>query len=114
MERTFELDISTKAVIVHAKHKRQKRNWIILVAGVSQYSTEYGFHIDRYASYHIEENREYIDILPSGWGYTYEYDFYEATDKEKQLIMDIIKKKGYKYIRTLNKMVDYKNGGEFK
>jgi hypothetical protein len=109
-ERTpIELNTHLNGAILYAEGKKDLTSkWIFLVASVEDRRKDYGsFHIRRWASYDFCEKRFNVEtnLSAANWGYTNGYNIYLATDEEKQIIKDGLKKRGVKYIRALNKLI---------
>lgn len=110
MERTpIELNTHLNGAILYAEGKKSPTSkWILLVASVEDRRKDYGsFHIRRWASYDFCEKRFNVEasLNAANWGYTNGFNIYLATDEEKQIIKDNLKKRGVKYVRALNKLI---------
>jgi len=104
----IELNTHLNGAILYAEHSTENSRWIFLVASVEDRRKDYGsFHIRRWASYDFCEKRFNVEtnLSSANWGYTKGYNIYLATDEEKQIIKDGLKKLGVKYIRALNKLI---------
>jgi hypothetical protein len=57
--------------------------------------------------YNILEKRWYFSEGDENylWGSINHWDFFESTKEEKQKIVDALKKRGYKYVPVLNKII---------
>lgn len=97
----------TKGIVVHAKRERgqfnNERNWIILIQSVD--TTEDPVEIMRWVSHCMETGETFIDTRPQKWGKTTNYNFYKATEEEKQLIKNVLKKYNLRYAKILNKLI---------
>ena len=96
----------TKGIIVHAKRERglfDNRNWIILIQSVQITPTE--TEIMRWVSHCMETGETFIDIRPQKWGNATNYNFYKATEEEKQLIKNVLKQHNLRYAKILNKLI---------
>lgn len=107
MRKKIEITKSTKGIVVFAQSKCYKNDgWIILIKNVLEHGRD-NFHIIRHISYDISDGEVYSDGNYEGsWGFTRGYDFYLATDEEKQIIMDILAKRRKKFVKILNQIID--------
>ena len=109
-ERTpVEMNTHLNGAILYAESKKDVTSkWIFLVASIEDRRNDYGsFHIRRWVSYDFYEKRFNMEanLNSANWGYTNGYNVYLATDEEKQIIKDNLKKRGVKYVRALNKLI---------
>lgn len=96
------IDKHTKGILVFAKAKDSK--WLILISNVRN------GEINRHISYDIIDDTFLFDGGEIRcWGNTRGYSFYEPTLEQKQLIINKLKEKGYKFIPILNKLVKKNN-----
>ena len=107
MEEQIIISQHTKGIVVHAKRERgcfdNERNWIILIQSVQ--ITPTGTEIMRWVSHCMETGETFIDTRPQKWGKTTNYNFYKATEEEKQLIKNVLKKYNLRYAKILNKLI---------
>ena len=107
MEEQIIINQHTKGIVVHAKRERgqfnNERNWIILIESIQ--ITPIVTEIMRWVSHCIETGETFIDIKPQKWGNATNYNFYKATEEEKQLVKDVLKKHNLRYAKILNKLI---------
>ena len=99
------IDKNTKGIILYAQPKPGcgGDKWIILVHNITHSGD--CLSINRYVSHDLINETSYLDEKPHPWGQTSNYDLFKPTKKDKKIIMNYLKKEGYKYIPTLNKLV---------
>jgi hypothetical protein len=99
------LNEKTKGIIVYAESKvRYDYSWISLIKGITGSIPV----VERHISYNTEDKKFYIDDkkLRTGiMGLVGDYDFYIATDEEKKIIKDELKRRHIKFVKTLNKLI---------
>lgn len=99
------IDTNTKGRIVYAEITLGfKTEWILLISHVEPTSNG-SMMINRYVSYCININEPHISVIPSKWGETSRFNFFEPTELEIDMIKDIIKRNGLKYVKSLNKLI---------
>jgi len=113
-----EISLSSKVrgIIVLAEPKDKgpldRKHWILLISHINDEdkSPVIGERkgIYRHLSYNIE-NGDYF--LSKGkdtslWGKIDNYNFYLATEEQKQLIKDTLRKHHLKYVKALNTLID--------
>lgn len=79
-------------------------DWIILVADVRM-RIDGNLAIFRYVSHSIKNGAGDADPRQVNWGLANDYRFYKAKEDEKKIILDKIKKKGFKYVKIINKLI---------
>ena len=110
--KKINIDKHTKGIIVYAKSNSINYNdWLVLVSDVtdSKYTPDelrlYGYIFYQYS----ERNKWYFcENEPEPWGDTGHWEFYEATNEQKQIIINELKHRGYKYVPILDKLIKKK------
>lgn len=106
--KTKKVDISTstKGVIVFAKGRSGYSDWLVMVTRVDDVGSGelkiYGhifYKISVKQWYFSEGDENYA------WGSTNHWNFFEPTKEQKQLLVDELRKRGYKYVPVLNKIM---------
>ena len=113
-ERGEEISLSPgiKGIIVLAVPKASSDNiykstWVLLIAGVTnspQTSTD-DLCVFRHVSYNLSNGRYSYGGPPSRWGKVKNYDFFIATDKQKEVIKEVIKHHNAKFVKILNRVI---------
>ena len=116
MENRNEINVTldTKGILVYAIPKISKNigEWILLIGHVEN---AFGIFGDKYemiyahASICVQGNRltyPGCSKSPFPFGTTNHYTFYEATEKERKHMQDLIKRMQLKYVKALNKVID--------
>ena len=96
------IDKNTRGVLVHAVPKvnvPKKREWLVLI-----HSIDNSMCIRRHISFCPLTKECYIGENQGDWGLVHGYDFYEPTEDDFKTIRNIMKKKGYRFIKILNKL----------
>jgi hypothetical protein len=108
----ISINLKTKNKIVCAEHVENHggdiHTWIILISHVKEetyYDGTKHLFLYRHVSSFYKNRMEHISLSPHNWGSIDDYRFYEATEEEKRVIKNIIKRNGFKYIKALNKLV---------
>lgn len=113
-----EISLSSKVrgIIVLAEPKDyhsfmgDRKHWVLLISHINDEdkSPVIGERkgIYRHLSYNIENGAYFLSKDASMWGQIEYYNFYLATQEQKQLIKDTLKKHGLKYVRLLNRIID--------
>ena len=102
------LNEKTKGIIVYAESKvSHAYNWISLIKGVT---SNWGSIpvVERHISYNSESKNFFVDykkLRPGILGAVKDYDFYIATDEEKKIIKDELKRRHIRFVKVLNKLV---------
>jgi hypothetical protein len=109
MEERKEIILSTntKGIIVFAESEEYDDRWIILINRIEE--DDYGgdLRIIRHVSYSIKNKETYSDKNYEGdWGNIEGYKFYKATEEEKQIIKNILKKQNKRFIKIINQVID--------
>lgn len=110
--KKINIDKHTKGIIVYAKSNSIDYNdWLVLVSDVtdSKYTPDelrlYGYVFYQYTG----SNKWYFyENEPEPWGDTGHWEFYEATNEQKQIIINELKHRGYKYVPILDKLIKKK------
>ena len=107
-KKEIQIDKSTKGKIVHIDFLTDTTYWIVFISHIEQ--REHSTVILRHASiYNFGEGNfehwEYISEKPEKWGPYVGCKIYEATEEEKQRIKDLIKNRGFRYAKVLNKLI---------
>ena len=102
------LNEKTKGIIVYAESKiRYDYNWISLIKGVISNWVNVPV-VERHISYNLESKNFFINdekLIPGILGAVEDYNFYIATDEEKKIIKDELKRRHIKFVKTLNKLI---------
>ena len=94
------IDENTKGVLVHAVPKDpNKREWLVLI-----HSIDNSMCIRRHISFCLLTKECNISVCQGDWGLVRDYDFYEPTEDDFEIIKNIMKQKGYRFIKILNKL----------
>lgn len=107
-QKKILIDEQTKGVLVAAKHNLINSVWIILIHSVENYNTPnvINFRINSHMSFCIGAKAHFIyEVNPGWWGDSIGYTFYEPTEKQKQMVVNILKEHNLKFISVLNKLV---------
>lgn len=99
------IDTNTKGRIVYAERDLgYKAKWVLLISHVEPTSIP-SMMINRHVSYYINNNEPHISRIPVKWGEDTMFNFFEPTEYEIDIIKNIIKRSGMKYIKSLNKLI---------
>ena len=113
-----EISLSSKVrgIIVLAEPKvyhsfmGDRKHWVLLISHINDEdkSPVIGERkgIYRHLSYNIENGAYFISKDTSLWGQIEHYNFYLATQEQKQLIKDTLRKHHLKYVKALNTLID--------
>jgi len=100
------IDTKTKGIILFAKGKENYDDWLVLVTRVDDIGSRtlkiYGhifYNIPKKIWYFSGGDENYA------WGNINHWEFFEPTKKQKQIIVDALKERGYKYVPILNKII---------
>jgi hypothetical protein len=96
-----------KGIIVYAKHNSSPRqNWILLIDKVDDDTmSSYDDMIYTHVSHCPGTKTTYFENAPRwGWVNKMGFRFYEATEEEKKIINDLLKSRGLKYVKGINKV----------
>lgn len=109
MEERKEIILSkdTRGIVVFAEHEEyEDSKWVILISRIEEdYKGE--LKIIRHISYDISNCETYSDENYEGnWGGIKGYKFYKATEEEKQIIKNILKKQNKRFIKIINQVID--------
>ncbi len=94
---------NTKGKIVHIGLS-DRTYWIVFISHIEKnrimrHASIYNFGKGNFRHW------EYISESPENWGSYAGYRIYEATEEEKQRIKDLIKNRGFRYVKVLNKLI---------
>ncbi len=113
-----EISLSSKVrgIIVLAEPKdyrsfiTDRKHWVLLISHINDEDDERLFEerkgIYRHISYNIENGSYFLSKNTSLWGQIENYNFYLATQEQKQLIKDTLRKHHLKYVKALNTLID--------
>lgn len=104
------LNEKTKGIIVYAESKiSYEGDWISLIKGIYQPVPGVGrVMVERHISYSTSTDEFFIDskkLTPGILGAVEDYDFYIATDAEKKIIKDELKRRHIRFVKALNKLI---------
>lgn len=107
--KRVDIDINTKGVILFAKGNHGYSDWLVLTTRVEAIDSGL-FRIFGHIFYSISDKRWYFSEGDENysWGSTGSWDFYEPTNEQKQIIVDALTERGYKYVPILNKILKKK------
>ena len=110
--RRIKVDISTstRGVIVLAKGiSGYDDDWLVMVTRVDDVGSG-ELRIYGHIFYNISNRRWYFSEGDENyaWENISYWEFFEPTKEQKQKIVDALKKKGYKYVPILNKILKKK------
>ena len=110
MKRMVDININTKGIVVYAKGKICYDDWILLVTKVEDIGPLNALMVYGHIFYNIGEDRWYFSKGDENyaWGITKYWDFYEPTKEQIRLIVDALKRRGYKYVPLANKLIKKK------
>ena len=97
----------TRGIIVFAEHEEyEDSKWVILINRIEKnYDGE--LKIIRHVSYDISNCETYSDESYEGnWGGIKGYKFYKATEEQKQIIKNILKKQNKRFVKIINQVID--------
>jgi len=106
LRRKVDININTRGIITFAKGKGGYSDWLLLVTKVK--AMEHGqLKIYGHIFYDVEYKEWYFSegYEDYPWGRIDHWDFYEPTKEEIRLIVDKLKRYGYKYVPVLNKLM---------
>lgn len=109
MEERKEIILSkdTRGIIVFAENEEYKdEKWVILINRIEEdYDGE--LRIIRHVSYDLTNKETYSDKNYEGnWGNIEGYKFYKATEEQKQIIKNILKKQNKRFVKIINQVID--------
>lgn len=104
--KKINIDTKTKGIILFAKGKGGYDDWLVLVTRVDELGSE-TFRIYGDIFHNITKNQWYFSngYKNYTWGSTNHWDFFKPTKKQKQIIVDALRERGYKYVPILNKII---------
>lgn len=97
----------TRGIIVFAESEDyEDEKWVILINRIEEdYDGE--LRIIRHVSYDLTNKETYSDKNYEGnWGNIERYKFYKATEEQKQIIKNILKKQNKRFIKIINQVID--------
>lgn len=110
------LSKDVRGIIVLAEPKdyhsfiTDRKHWVLLISHIKDEDDEILFEerkgIYRHLSYNIENGTYFLSKDTSMWGQIENYNFYLATEEQKQLIKDTLRKHHLKYVKALNTLID--------
>ena len=107
--KKVEIDINTKGIVVFAKGRGDYDDWLVMVTKVEEVENigSKNFNVYGHIFYNITNDVWYFSSGDENysWGHINHWDFYEPTKEQKQFIIDALKKRGYKYVPILNKII---------
>jgi len=108
--KPVNISINTNRQLVYAKYVGTSHSsygdWLILIHNVETSGPkDCDLIIMRLVSYDLKVTKFNINESPQSWGTIQDYEFYTVTDEERKMIAKKITKHGYKYVRTLNKLI---------
>ena len=98
----------TKGIIVYAKsNSGSYSDWLVLVSYVTDsLYTPNELRLYGYVFYDCKRGGWFFyENGPCPWGDTGHWEFYEATNGQKQIIIDELKRRGFKYVPILDKLI---------
>jgi hypothetical protein len=110
--KRIQLEQGTRGKIVVIIHKPSMpfySDWILLLANVIQDIDNNGkpyLLMNRYVSYKIIYGIGEVSKLPVRFGKVENYDIYEPTDEQIEIIKNILRRNKLKYVRGINSIVD--------
>ena len=109
MEEQKEIILSkdTRGIIVFAENEEyEDEKWVILINRIEE-DCDGELRIIRHVSYDITNRIFYTDGNYEGyWGLINGYTFYMATEEQKQIIKNILKKQNKRFIKIINQVID--------
>lgn len=111
--KEINIDKHTKGIIVYAKSIcANYSDWLVLVSYVTDsLYTHNELRFYGYVFYDCGRNRWFFyEHEPKPWGDTdtKHWELYEATNEQKQIIINELKHRGYKYVPILDKLIQKK------
>lgn len=109
------IDGSTKGIIAYAKPRLYNLpDWIVLVSNTTRCTDIFGRHYYVVYTYSSSPLLLGDSVNPSGnvtkspWPFctTDSFKFYEVTEDERKHILELIKSKKLKYVKSLNRLID--------
>lgn len=98
------VDKHTKGRLVYAVDKDvPNQDWLVLIHSVN----DEGF-IERHISIALKHNVININLMTLRHGTfsnTVYYDFYEPNEKDKKILKKVMKSKGVKFVKAINKLI---------
>jgi len=106
-----DIGLGTKGKIVFLKAKKPEdgyTDWVLLISEIVEDVDSKGKPyplIKRYISHKVNNKKKFISVNHTRWGNLNNYDAYEPTDEQVQIIKNILKKHKLKYVRAFNKII---------
>ena len=102
-KKEIQIDKNIKGKIVHLDLS-DGTYWIVFISHIEEnrimrHASIYNFGKGKFGHW------EYISEYPENWGSWEGCKIYEATEEEKQRIKDLIKNRGFRYAKVLNKLI---------
>ncbi len=98
------VDKHTKGRLVYAVDKDEpNQDWLVLIHSVDNE----GF-IERHISIALKKHVVNINLMTLRHGtfsHTVYYDFYEPNEKDKKILKKVMKSKGVKFVKAINKLI---------
>lgn len=106
-ESKITLSRDTRGIVVFAQSDYDETDtWVILIKRIEE-DCDGELRIIRHVSYDLSNRETYSDKNYEGnWGLIDGYTFYMATEEQKQIIKNILKKKHKKFIKIINQVID--------
>ena len=110
--KLIQLEQGIRGKIVAIMHKPSMpfySDWILLLADVIQDVDNDGkpyLLMNRYVSYEIYSGIGEVSKLPVRFGKVENYDIYEPTEKQIEIIKNILRRNKLKYVKGINSIID--------
>ena len=110
--KRIQLEQGMRGKIVAIKHKPSMpfySDWILLLADVIQDVDNDGkpyLLMNRYISYEIICGIGEVSKLPVRFGKVENYDIYEPTEEQTEIIKNILRRNKLKFVRGINSIID--------
>ena len=106
--KKIEITCETKGRLVYATPKSNSvyshGPWLVIISHIKT-DKKNNLLVIRHASYSFLTGIDYVDCDANAqWGLVSHYDFYEPSEEHIELMRKILKKRGYKYVKGINKM----------
>ena len=110
--KLIQLEQGIRGKIVAIMHKPSMpfySDWILLLADVIQDVDNDGkpyLLMNRYVSYEIFSGIGEVSKLPVRFGKVENYDIYEPTEEQIEIIKNILRRNKLKYVKGINSIID--------
>lgn len=110
--KRIQLEQGMRGKIVAIIHKPSMpfySDWILLLADVIQDVDNDGkpyLLMNRYISYEIFSGIGEVSKLPVRFGKVENYDIYEPTEEQTEIIKNILRRNKLKYVKGINSIID--------